>query len=216
MKLNNIKGAIFDLDGTIIDSMGVWDNIAFAYLKTKGVKPQKNLGDILRSMSMQQGAEYVKENYGLEESTKEIITGINTMIIGKYEEELPIKDGVIQLIKKLADMEVVMCVATATDYHLAEVCLKRIGLLEYMKGIYTCSDLGLGKDDPKIFEYAMEKLGTSKANTYIFEDSLYAIQTAKVAGFKVVAVYDKASDKENKQIRENADIYVSTMEELYL
>ncbi len=215
MRLNNIKGAIFDLDGTIIDSMRVWDTIPSAYLRSKGIVPQENLGNILRSMNMKQGAEYVKENYRLVETSEEIIAGINEMVASKYREEIPMKDGVFQLIEKLDTMGVVMCVATVTDYHLAERCLKRIGILKYLKGVYTCGNLGLGKENPKIFEYAMEKLGTSKADTYIFEDSLYAIQTAKEAGFKVVAVYDKASDQENKQIREKADIYVTTMEELY-
>lgn len=213
--LKNIKGAIFDLDGTLIDSMGVWDNIAYEYLKTKGVFPQDNLGDILKSMSMQQGADFLIKQYSMKESSKEIIVGINKLIAGKYEEELPVKEGVIEFIEKLASMEVAMCVATASDYHLAEACLTRHGIRKYLTGIYTCGELQSGKDEPKLFELAMEKLGTSKENTYVFEDSLYAIETAKKAGFKVVAVYDKASDKDTDNIKEKADIYVATMKELW-
>jgi HAD superfamily hydrolase (TIGR01509 family) len=212
--LKNIKGAIFDLDGTLIDSMGVWENVASDYLKKKGVVPQKNLGDILKSMSLQQGADFVKKQYSLEESSREIITGINKQIADKYEEELPLKEGVIELIEKLASMEVAMCVATASDYHLAEACLTRLGITKYLTGIYTCGELESGKDEPILFEHAMEQLGTTKENTYVFEDSLYAIETAKNAGFKVVAVYDKASDKDMNIIKEKTDIYVTTMKEL--
>lgn len=214
MMLNNIKGAIFDMDGTLIDSMGVWDNVAYNYIRTKGIQPSKNLGNILRSMSMQQGADYVRENYLIQESSQEIIIGINRFIASKYEEELPLKDGVVELIEKLASMNVVMCIATATDYHLAEACLKRFGIQRYFKEIYTCSDLQAGKDEPKVFEYARKQLGTCKENTYVFEDSFYAIKTAKEAGFKVVAVYDEASKKETNLIKEKADIYVLSMKEL--
>lgn len=215
MILDNIKGAIFDLDGTIIDSMGVWDNIAFEYLKTKGIMPEDNLGNILKSMSMQQGADYVREKYPIKETSKEIIVGINTLITGKYKEELPIKEGVMELIEEFAAMNVAMCVATATDYYLAEVCLKRLGIRQFMQEIYTCSNLNTGKNEPHIYEHALKQLGTTKKDTYIFEDSLSAIRTAKEAGFKVVAVYDEAFEQELPDIKELADIYITNMSQLF-
>jgi HAD superfamily hydrolase (TIGR01509 family) len=214
MLIDKIKGAIFDLDGTLINSMKVWDNVAYDYLKSKGILPSNQLGDILRSMSMQQGADYVRENYPISESSQEIIAGINQFIAGKYEEELALKEGAVELIEALASRKVAMCVATATDYYLAEACLKRVGIYKYLKGIYTCSDLQSGKDEPKIFEHARKQLGTDIESTYVFEDSFYAVKTAKEAGFKVVAVYDEASEKELDQIKEKADIYVLSLKEL--
>jgi thiamine-phosphate pyrophosphorylase len=215
MILDNIKGAIFDLDGTLIDSMGVWDNIAYEYLKTKGISPEKNLGDILKSMSMQQGADYVKDTYLIKETSKEIIAGINKLIARKYEEELPVKEGAIELIEELKMLDVKMCVATATDYYLANSCLKRLGIRKFIKDIYTCNDFQGGKDEPEIFEYALKQLGTNKEETYVFEDSLHAIKTAKRAGFKVVAVYDEVFTQESIDIKKVADIYIDNMRELF-
>ncbi|MFA9378511.1 MAG: HAD family hydrolase [Lachnotalea sp.] len=213
-KLINIKGAIFDMDGTLIDSMGIWDNVACDFLKTEGIVARSDLGEVLKSMSMQQGADYVIKEYSLNASTQEIITGVNALIASKYEQELLAKEGVIELVESLETLGVRMCVATASDYHLAEKCLERIGIKRYLEGIYTCGDIQAGKDNPKLFEHAMEKLGTTKEDTYIFEDSLYAIETAKKTGFKVVAVYDESSKKDWDKIKEMADICVTTMNEL--
>jgi HAD superfamily hydrolase (TIGR01509 family) len=213
-KLIDMKGAIFDMDGTLIDSMSMWDNLASDYLIKKGITPEENLGIILKNMSMHQGAEYVIKKYQVTESTDEIILGINALIADKYEKELPAKEGVIELIEAFAAKKVNMCVATASDYHLADLCLTRIGIKKYFQEIYTCGNIGVGKDDPIFFEHVLEKLGTPRENTYVFEDSLYALETAKAAGFKVAAVYDEASRNETKALKEKADIYIATMKEL--
>ncbi|RDY31307.1 HAD family hydrolase [Lachnotalea glycerini] len=216
-KLKNIKdiqGAIFDMDGTLIDSMEMWDNIASQYLLSKGIMPEDNLGHILKNMSMQQGCDYVIETYSMTETSQEIVAGINTMIVEKYKTELPAKKGALELIEALAKENVAMCVATASDYHLADMCLTRIGIRKYLKGIYTCGEIKTGKDKPELFEYALERLGTQKECTYVFEDSLYAAVTAKQAGFRVVGVYDKISKHESEILKETVDIYITTLDEL--
>lgn len=215
IKLENIRGAIFDMDGTLIDSMKMWENIASEYLIQQGIVPEENLGKVLKNMSLQQGTEYVIEKYSLTKSVTDVIEGINTLVLIKYEKELQAKEGVIELIQRLDKKKVAMCVATASDYSLAKLCLERIGILPYLKGIYTCGDIGAGKEDPMLFEHALDKLGTNKENTYVFEDSLYALNTAKKAGFKVIAVYDEFSGKDEKALKEQADIYVKIMSELW-
>lgn len=212
--LKQVEGVIFDMDGTLIDSMSMWENIASDYLTKKGYQPKSNLGSVLKSMSLLQGTEYVIKTYSMKESMKEILDGINELAIEKYEKELEPKEGAVELVQSLAKRGVVMCVATASDSKLARLCLERIGVLKLLKGVYTCGEIGVGKDSPKLFEYALEQLGTKKEATYIFEDSLYAVETAKKAGFPVVAIYDEASKEDEIRIKEKANVYINSMTQL--
>lgn len=213
-KLNHVEGVIFDMDGTLIDSMPMWENIASDYLKKKGYYPETNLGSVLKTMSLLQGTEYVIKTYSMKETVKEILDGINELAIEKYEKELKPKEGAVELVQSLAKRGINMCVATASDSRLAKLCLERIGILNLLKGVYTCGEIGVGKDSPKLFEYALEQLGTTKETTYVFEDSLYAVETAKKAGFPVVAIYDEASKEDEIILREKADIYINSMMQL--
>lgn len=213
-RLKNLKGIIFDMDGTLIDSMQMWENIASDYLKLKGYQPKADLGGILKNMSLEQGTVYVIEKYAMKETMEEILEGINVLAIEKYEKEIQAKEGVIELIQTLAEKQIAMCVATASDSRLARLCLERIGILQYLKGVFTCGDIGVGKDDPRLFEYALDKLGTPKNVTYVFEDSLYALETARNAGFHVVAVYDESSKKDENALKERADVYIRSIKEL--
>ncbi|MBA4686145.1 MAG: HAD family phosphatase [Candidatus Galacturonibacter soehngenii] len=213
-KLNHVEGVIFDMDGTLIDSMSMWENIASDYLKKNGYQPEANLGSLLKTMSLLQGTEYVIKTYSMKETVKEILDGINELAIEKYEKELKPKEGAVELVQSLAKRGINMCVATASDSRLAKLCLERIGILNLLKGVYTCGEIGVGKDSPILFEYALEQLGTTKETTYVFEDSLYAVETAKKAGFPVVAIYDEASKEDEIILREKADIYINSMKEL--
>lgn len=106
-----------------------------------------------------------------------------------------------------------MCVATATDESLVKACLKRLGLLEYFKEIFTCRNVGAGKEQPDIYEAALQRLGTLKEKTFVFEDVLHAVKTAKQAGFPVAALYDESSREDWKEIMGLADISAVSMGE---
>lgn len=101
MKTELIQGAIFDMDGTLLDSMPVWEHASERYLQNKGIEVREKLSEILFSMSMQKGAEYVKENYHLTESTDEIVTGVNNIVYTAYEKEVQPKEGVREFLDKL-------------------------------------------------------------------------------------------------------------------
>lgn len=202
-----IKGAIFDLDGTLLDSMFVWDTLPEEYLKSLGKEPKENLAEIFETFTLEQSAEYYRSHYKITLSVREIIKDINKMAAKFYRTRVTLKDGVKDFLKRLKNNGVKMCVATVTDKEVAEDVLKRLGVFEYFYGIYTCSEVGFGKETPEIYRYALKHLGTKKHETVVFEDVFYALKTAKCDGFKVAAVYDEHEIRQ-AQMKETADFYI--------
>lgn len=209
-----IKGAIFDMDGTLLDSMPVWEHACERYLEKKGIVAEKNLSEILFSMSMGEGAEYVKKKYELTEAVDEIIDGVNAIVYEAYEKDVVPKPGVEAFLQQLQEAGIPMVVATSSDRAMAEVAFERIGLSPYFKQIFTCSEIGAGKSKPDIYFAAAECLGTKPEDTWVFEDACYAIETAKNAGFRTVGLFDATSAKDSEQIQAIADVYAKSMEDV--
>ena len=208
----NIKCAIFDFDGTLFDSMFIWENVGEIYLRSLGKEPKPSMGDDVRTMSLYQSACYFRREYDLPLSTEEIMTGINRTVEHFYIHEVQPKPGVVDFLKQMQKAEIPMCIATATDRYQIEAALSRCGMADYFEAIFTCSEVGHGKDEPHIFRKAMEHFAADRGNTVIFEDALHAIQTAKADGFTVVAVCD-SSEKRQSEIRELADFYIENFEQ---
>ena len=191
-----LKGAIFDFDGTLFDSMFVWETAGEIYLSSLGINTKENLKNSLKSMSLVQSAIYIAEKYNLKLDTQEIMDGINKTVENFYFYTVQPKQGVIELLELLKSMNVKMCIATATDRYQVEAALKRCDMDKYFSEIFTCTEVGFGKDEPIIFQKAMEYLGTTKADTIVFEDAYHAAKTAKADGFITVAVFDSHETKQ--------------------
>ena len=202
-----LKGAIFDFDGTLFDSMYVWDNAGENYLRRVGIEPKENLQERLKALSLAQSAAYIKEKYSIPLSIEEIMTGVNRTVERFYLEEVRPKAGAAEFLKELYSHSVKMCIATASEKYQAEVALKRCNIDKYFSEIFTCTEIGHGKDEPVIFRRAAERLGTTKESTAVFEDALHALKTPKADGFITVGVYDK-SEKQQKEIRALADFFI--------
>ena len=213
-EITNIDGAIFDLDGTLLDSMYIWYTIGEDYLRSLGIQPRENLNRTFKTMSLKQAAEYYRSEYGVTLDTDEIMSGVNGMIESFYFNDVRAKAGVREVLELLKAAGVRMCVATATDLHLAEAALRRNGIFDYFSKILTCTEVGSGKDAPEIFKRALEHLGTPKERTLVFEDALYAVKTAMAAGFTVVGVYDRSEEEHGGEIRSLADFYIDSFSEL--
>lgn len=203
-----IRGAIFDVDGTLLDSMSIWDTIRERYLRSIGHTPRENLAEVFKDMSLYQAACYYQNEYGVTLSTDQIIDGVNAMLEQYYCQEVTLKAGITELLERLYRAEVKMCIATATDRYLIEAALSRLGVRSRFLEIFTCGEVGHGKDEPHIFEAALDFLGTKRAETFVFDDALYAIQTAKKAGFPVATIYD-SHEPEQTELRRLADLYLT-------
>ena len=210
-----IRGAIFDLDGTLLDSMSIWDTIGEDYLRSLGIEPRENLAEAFKTFTLEESAEYYRTHYGVTLSVEEIVNGVNGMIEDFYRNTVSLKKGVSEFLAKLSDNGVKMCVATVTDMYLAEAALTRLNVRRYFSGIVTTAEVGCGKNDPRIYRKALAYLGTEKHETLVFEDVLHALMTAKNDGFPVAAVYDKHEEKQEK-LKEIADIYIEDFNTIFL
>lgn len=202
-----ITGAIFDIDGTLLDSMQVWNDAGERYLRSLGIEPEPGLGRIMFPMSMVQGAEYLKGRYLPQLDPDEIIGGINSTIRDFYE-DVQLKPGVKQFLEEMKKWGIKMTAATATDRCLIEKAMNRLEILALFDHIFTCSEVGAGKSMPDIYLAAKQHMGTEISSTWVFEDVYHAIQTAKNAGFRIAGVYDESSMDLQQEIQESSDIYL--------
>ena len=206
-----VKCAIFDFDGTLFDSMTIWENVAEIYLRSVHVVPKPTIGDDIREMCLHQSASYMREEYGLPLSVEEIMEGINQTVEKFYLYEVLPKPGVTHFLEKLQKAGIPMCIATATDRYQIEAALKRCGMEQYFDGIFSCSEVGHGKDEPVIYRKAMESFDADRSTTIVFEDAYHAAKTAKDDGFVITAVFDE-SEKKQEALRELAEFCFTDFE----
>ncbi|MBQ9988662.1 MAG: HAD family hydrolase [Clostridia bacterium] len=205
-----IEGAIFDLDGTLIDSMVMWDTLASTYLlETHGIVADPSVDDTINELNGVGACKLIREWFNLEETEEEIEETYCKIIRRFYCERVQLKPGVETMLKHLKDKGVKICIVTATARNLMEPALERLGIGHYVSAVFGGAD----KSKPDAYERALAFLNTPKENTVIFEDALYAIETAKAAGYPVVAVYENSFRKDADRIRTLADVYVDTMDQ---
>lgn len=209
----SIKSIIFDFDGTLFDTMSIWETAGADYLSSLGYASEKDLGKKLKEMSLMQSAAYLREHYGLPMSAEEILSGVNKTVEDFYFYRAMPKENVLTALAGLREKGIKLCIATATDRYLVEAALKRCGLFDCFDAIFTCTEAGHGKDEPYIFEAACEAMGAGKSATAVFEDSYHAAKTAKGAGFFLVGVYDRY-EKRTAELKALADLYINSFDEV--
>lgn len=207
------KGFIFDVDGTILDSMSIWMDAGKLYLESLGIKTDENIGEVMFEMTMEQGAKYLQDNYNVELSIEEICQGINDRVFEFYEKEAPEKEGIREVLEKAKKRKISMTIATSTDRPMIEAALKRLDLIDYFQEIFTTTEVGKGKDSPDIFNKAMLAMNTSPENTWLFDDAAYSLATAKKMGINTVGVYDVHSDGRQDEVKKFSDVYIKEWRE---
>lgn len=209
LKRELVTGMVFDVDGTILDSMPVWAHSGERYLSTLGIRAPESLGRVLFSMTMLQGARYIKKTFGLSQTADEIKAGIIQTVATAYRKETGFKPGADAFLKELHAANIPMAVVTSNDRPLILAAFRRLGIEQYFKEILTCGEFGSGKDSPAIFHAAAKRIGSDPSSTWVVEDALYAIRTAKEAGFRAIGVADESSREDGPQIRLIADYFIA-------
>lgn len=204
----DFKGAVFDADGTLIDSMYMWRSLGLQYLKKFGLHEDDSLNDRLFALSFEQGCEYLSRHYDLNQTSEKIRSGILNMIRDFYVHDVQLKNGVHEFLDALRAESIPMVIATSGDRELLTSALKRLNVYEYFDAIFTCTELQTSKHDPKIFMACSEFLKLQPESIAVFEDALHAIRTAKSAGFFVYAVEDDSSRRERTEIKAECDYYI--------
>lgn len=209
-----MRAAIFDADGTLIDSMPVWDNVCTDYISSFGIIPDNELEEEIITMSFADSCSYCIDHYGLNKSVGEMIEDISAMVADKYRSEVPLKKGAADYLKKLADERIKMCVVTASERGYITDCLKRLGVYDYFDFVMTCTEEGLDKNSSAIYDRAAQRLGADKEDVIVFEDAYNAMKAAKKGGYRVYGIYDKSMDKYRAEVIQSCDRYILTYKEL--
>lgn len=209
-----IKGAIIDIDGTILDSMSIWDKAGEMFLHNLEIEAEPGLSKITFCMSMTEGAEFLKNQYHLNMDVDAIVAGINHTIADFYYYQVQLKEGVEPFLKSMQKNGIKMVAATTSDRQVIEKALARLKVIDYFDQIFTCTEIGAGKEKPDIYLAAAEHLGTNPQDTWVFEDALHALQTAKDFGFRTVGVFDASSLDNTDDIKRISDIYLEKLDDI--
>ncbi len=190
------KCLIFDVDGTLLDSMPMWARLDIDYLEGMGYHPEPVFCTMVKMMTISDASIFIRDYFGVEKSPEQISAEIMDIACSHYENDLILKPGAAELIKTLKNMGYHIVVATANEYDMVKKCLERNGIMRYMDGLVTCTMVGYSKQRPDVYLKACEIAGCTVSESVVFEDSSFAINTAIKAGFDVIGVYDD-TEKDN-------------------
>ena len=208
-----MKAAVFDMDGTLVDSMEYWGKTFIQKLDEESIPYPDDVLNIVTPMGVKRTCQYMCE-LGHPKDPDTIYREVEDTMIEQYSSNIPAKPFAMEYLKKLKEQGVKMCVLSASTHKMIEASAKKCGYIDYMEFILSCEDLGMSKSDPGIFRLVAEKLGAELADITVFDDNSIAIKTAKEAGAKTCAVYDEISAEYADEIKAVADNYIYSYKEL--
>lgn len=212
--LKNIKGAIFDMDGTLVDSMLMWENIDKNYLAKKNIAVPPNLKSNIENMTFYETAEYFKTEFNISNSIEEIQKEWYDMVSYEYSHNISLKPGAKKFLLLLKEKGIKIVLATNNYREITDICLKKNKIYNLFNSIITDDDISKSKAFPDIYIYAAKKLNLNPKNCIVFEDTLPAVKGAKSAGMTVVGVHDLYSEYQWNEIINYSDMHISNYNEL--
>lgn len=209
------KVHIFDLDGTLIDSMTQFPKANLHVLEEEGITPPEDVVNIITPLGYRGAAEYFINTLGVKASCpEEIMKRVESYLIDDYTNNIPLKPFVSEYVEKLKKEGCKLYVLTASPHACTDPCLKRNGIFELFDTVWSSDDFGITKANPQIYRDAADRIGCDISDIMFYDDNFTALETAKKAGLAATGVYDPASDDFKDGIVATADIYINSFEEL--
>lgn len=206
--LENIDAVLFDLDGTLVDSMWMWREIDIEYLGRFGISLPEGLQTEIEGMSFSETAKYFKERFAIPDSIEKMKADWNQMAWDKYAHQVPFKEGAREFLEYCHENGIRLGIATSNSRELVENVMRVHGVFEYFDGIVTGCDVNRGKPAPDVYLEAARVCRTAPERCLVFEDIVPGIQAGKAAGMKVCAVQDPYSLYQEEEKHRLSDYYI--------
>ena len=210
-----LQGAIFDLDGTLVDSMPwwetIWDVVSAAHFQGKPCRPAREVEERMHTLFVVETVRLLRDYYaselGVEIAFDDLFATVNNDIDDFYRTRVKLKAGVQELLQALHERSIPMCIASATERESILVVLRGCGIEHYFSGISTCPEVGKSKTEPDVYLAALKGLGTPIETTWVFEDAFTGLNTASNAGLRTVGIYE-SQESRYEEMKRKADVYV--------
>lgn len=210
----DIKAVIFDVDGTLIDSMWIWKQVDIEFLGKRGIPLPERLQMEIEGMSYSETAIYFKERFNLPESLEEIKEEWRLMAEDYYKWHIQLKSGAKDFLKLLYDKGLTLGIATSNSRELVDCMLANHGIRKYFSNIRTSCEVEKGKPYPDVYLKVAEDMGIDPCRCLVFEDTLSGVMAAKSAGMRVFAMADEISLESKDKLIELAEGYIHSFNEV--